>query len=117
MQADWIEMKQIRKRRIADAVWIPLRAVETIREEGRYGYPGYLHEFFGLGSVAVSLTQRDEAKTLSWSDIGIMHDQGIWATNEFYKPRKFTNTTKQRTWVSNWRWSSVSMGPKRRNGI
>jgi hypothetical protein len=86
MEANWLEMKQIRKRRIADAVWVPLHAVETIRTEGQYGYPGYLDEFFGLGSVAVSLTARDAAKTLSWHEIGIIHDQRIWATKEFYKP-------------------------------
>jgi hypothetical protein len=86
VEADWFEMKQIRKRRIADAVWIPLHSIETILEEGEYGYPGYRREFFGLGSLAVPLTKRGEAKKLGWSDIGISHQQGIWAAKEFYKP-------------------------------
>ena len=86
MKADWFEMKEFRKRRVADAVWIPLRAVETIIKEGEYGYPGYQHEFFGLGSLAVPLTSRDAAKKLGWSDIGISHEQGVWATPESYKP-------------------------------
>lgn len=86
MKADWFEMKEIRGRRIADAVWIPLRVAETIVEEGEYGYPGYLKEFFGLGSLAVPLSKRAAAQKLGWSDIGISHDQGIWSTDEFYKP-------------------------------
>jgi len=79
-------MKQIRKRRIADAVWIPLHAIETIIEEGKYGYPGYRRDFFGSGSLAVPLTKRDEVKHLGWNDIGIDRQQGVWATKEFYKP-------------------------------
>jgi hypothetical protein len=35
VEADWFEMKQIRSRRMANAVWIPLRAVEAVREEGQ----------------------------------------------------------------------------------
>jgi hypothetical protein len=86
MKADWFEMKEIRRRRIADAVWIPLRAVETLIEEGKYGYPRYRKEFFGLGSLAVPLANREAVQKLGWSDIGIAHEQGIWATKEFYKP-------------------------------
>ena len=85
MKADWFEMKEIRKRRVSDAVWIPLRAVETVIEEGAYGYPGYRKEFFGSGSLAVPLDKRDAAQKLGWGDIGISHEQGIWATREFYK--------------------------------
>jgi hypothetical protein len=86
MEADWFEMKDIRRRRIADAVWIPLRSVETITKVGKYGYLGYRHEFFGSGSLAVPLARRDAAKKLGWSDIGISHEQGIWADKDFYKP-------------------------------
>ena len=44
---------------------------------------GYKQEFFRLGSVAVPLSKK--AKKLSWSDIGIIHNQGIWASHKFYK--------------------------------
>lgn len=86
MKAEWFEMKEIRKRRLGDAVWIPLRAEETLIKEGKFGYPGYRREFFGLGSLAVPVTKRDAAGKLGWHDIGIIHDQGVWATKEFYKP-------------------------------
>ena len=86
MKPDWFEMKEVRKRRFANAVWIPLRVSETIIKEGEYGYPGYREEFFGLGSLAVPFDRREAAQKLSWSEIGLSHSQGIWATKEFYKP-------------------------------
>ncbi len=86
MNADWFEMKEIRRRRFANAVWIPLHAEEPVVEEGRYGYPNYRREFFGLGSLAVPLAKRDAVQRLGWNDIGISHQQGIWAKEEFYKP-------------------------------
>src|SRR5260221_4275808 len=86
MKVEWFEMKDIRNRRIADAVWIPLRTIESIIEEGKYGYPGYRHEFFGLGSLAMPLAKREAAKKLRWGNIGLSHEVGIWAETEFYKP-------------------------------
>lgn len=86
MDADWFEMKEIRRRRIADAVWVPLRTIETIIDEGEYGYPGHRKEIFGLGSLAIPLAKRDAAKNLGWSEIGVSNHQGVWATKEFYKP-------------------------------
>jgi hypothetical protein len=83
---NWFEMNEIRKRRLADAVWIPLHVADHISRQGRYGYVDYLEEFFGLGSVAFPLERREETKELSWSDIGIGNDQRIWATREYYKP-------------------------------
>jgi hypothetical protein len=47
MDKTWFEMKEHRKRRIADAVWIPLRATEYKEKKGRYGYVGYKEEYFG----------------------------------------------------------------------
>ncbi len=59
---------------------------ETLTKEGKYGYPGYRREFFGLGSLAVPVAKRNVAAKLGWHDIGIIHDQGVWATKDFYKP-------------------------------
>ena len=86
MNADWFDMKDIRKRRLADAVWIPLRVSETLSEEGEYGYPGYRREFFGLGSVAIPVDKHADAEDLGWGNIGIIHEQGVWADNDIYKP-------------------------------
>jgi hypothetical protein len=86
MKADWFEMKEIRKRRLADAVWIPLRVEEPLIAEGKYGYPGYRYEFFGLGSLAVPVAKREAARKLGWNEIGISQDHGVWVTKELYKP-------------------------------
>lgn len=86
MKKEWFEMKEFRKRRFADAVWIPIHVSETLVKNGEYGQLGYVHEFFGLGSLAVPLAKKETAKRLSWSDIGIGHEQGIWAAKDFYKP-------------------------------
>lgn len=74
--ASWFELKDIRKRNISDAVWIPLHASQTFCKEGRYGYLNYKEEFWGVGTVAFPLDKREDAKALGWSEIGICHNQG-----------------------------------------
>jgi hypothetical protein len=85
MDKSWFELNEIRRRRLADAVWIPLRVSEHIGKTGEYGYVGYKAEYFGLGSVAVPRSRRAAAKKLNWSDLG-GHDQRHWATKDYYKP-------------------------------
>lgn len=70
----WFEMRDIRRRRLADAVWIPLRASDEIEEVGEHGFEGHLREFFGAGSLAVHLEQREKAKKLDWMSLGISRD-------------------------------------------
>ena len=84
--AKWFELQEFRTRQFTDAVWVPIHVSETLQERGEFGELGYVREFFGLGSLAVPLTQREETKNLSWSDIGIIHNQGVWAEKDFYKP-------------------------------
>lgn len=86
MDKAWFEFREIRKRRLGDAVWIPLWASEHLRAEGKFGYIGYVKEYFGLGSAAIPLTRRAQAHELSWTDLGGMHNQGIWAAQDYYKP-------------------------------
>jgi hypothetical protein len=85
MEQSWFEMRDIRRRRLTNAVWIPLRA-SLLHEEGRYGYAGYKTEFFGLGSLMVPLDARDRANNLAWSDIGLIHEQRSHAFLNSYKP-------------------------------
>lgn len=85
MEKSWFEFREIRKRRLGDAVWIPLWASEYLREDGEFGYVGYIKEYFGLGSVAVPLAQRVDGEKLGWNEIG-HHNHGVWATADYYKP-------------------------------
>jgi len=73
MDQDLFEMRDIRRRNLETAVWIPLRAVLRVHEEGRFGFSGFQEEFFGAGTLAVPLPARDAASELGWSDIGIGH--------------------------------------------
>ncbi|NSZ66424.1 hypothetical protein G6L16_026000 (plasmid) [Agrobacterium tumefaciens] len=86
MDKTWFEMKDVRKRRLSEAVWVPLRASNPIQRQGSYGHIGYKEEFFGLGSLAIPTDNLDDAKQLGWSDIGVSHEQRVWASSEGYKP-------------------------------
>ncbi|MBU0507935.1 hypothetical protein KKH27_03735, partial [bacterium] len=86
MNQDWFEMGDIRRRKLKSSVWIPLRAVQNIQKNGYYGYLGYKKEFFGTGTVAVPLDQKDAASKLVWMDIGISHNHSGFYDNGKYIP-------------------------------
>lgn len=81
----WFEMKEVRRRHLADAVWIPLHVAEMIQKKGNYGYTGYREEYFGVDSIAIPTSRREDAKSLDWSSLG-GHSQRSWATKDYYKP-------------------------------
>jgi hypothetical protein len=84
-EKSWFEFREIRKRRLGDAVWVPLQVSEYLLEQGEWGYIGYVKEYYGVGSVAVPQSRHEQAKNLRWSQLG-GHNQGIWATKDYYKP-------------------------------
>ena len=71
MNQDWFEMKDFFTCDLNKDVWIPLRSMNSLKESGKYGYKGYEHEFFGVGSLLVNVEYKSEAEKLTWSDIGI----------------------------------------------
>jgi hypothetical protein len=75
----WFEMPELRRRRLATTVWIPLRAAETVDSEGQYGQPNSYEEIFYVGSVAFPPNSRPLAETLGWQDLGLMHSGGPYA--------------------------------------
>lgn len=74
MNQSWFEMPEVRRRKLANAVWIPLRAVHQIEKFGNYGHAGYKSEFYGVGTLAVPIENKQEAEKLGWTDIGIRHN-------------------------------------------
>ena len=62
MDQNWFEMPEIRLRKLASAVWIPLRAIHQIGEIGKYGYIGYKSEFYGVGTLLVPTESKLEAE-------------------------------------------------------
>lgn len=83
---NWFEMPDERRRTFANAVWIPLRAINSIREEGKLGYKGYVSEFFGAGSIAVPVNHQVDAEKLEWIDVGILHSHSGCVQNGEYIP-------------------------------
>ena len=73
MDQNWFEMPEVRRRKLANAVWIPLRASHRIEKKGRYGYAGFKEEFYGVGTLTVPIENRREAEKLGWMNIGLSH--------------------------------------------
>ena len=53
MEQKWFEMPEVRRRKLANAVWIPLRAIHRIEEIGDDWHAGYKSEFYGVGALAI----------------------------------------------------------------
>lgn len=80
-------MTDLRRRRFAAAVWVPLRAAETIFEEGESYQPGWKEELLVANAVAFAPDKRTEAEQLDWHSIGICHSGGPYAYRDGrYKP-------------------------------
>jgi hypothetical protein len=82
----WLEMLDLRRRRFATAVWVPMRASETVRSNGQYGQPDSHEELFCAGSVCFPPNSKALAETLGWSDLGLIHSGGPYAFKD--KPYK-----------------------------
>lgn len=78
MDKAWFEMRVETRRRLADAVWIPLK-LWTEKKQGTYGKLGYKSELEGLRSVAIRLEHRDQGEAISWSSSS---NVGVWASSE-----------------------------------
>lgn len=73
---DWFEMPDLRKRKLDNSVWIPLRSEKEIRNNIDFGFVGYQEEFIGSGSLMIPNKKKSYSKNLTWMDIGIIkiHD-------------------------------------------
>src|SRR3989304_5049247 len=86
MDQSWFEMADVRRRKFAKAVWIPLRAIQVICEEGHRGCLGFRQEFFGAGSLAVPVGSKEVAARRGWMDIGIGHAHNAFVDTGRYIP-------------------------------
>ena len=66
----WFEMPEIRKRFHDKSSWIPLKESRSLLKDGEHGYAGYIEEYFGIGSIAVPISEKKEAEKLGWMEIG-----------------------------------------------
>lgn len=76
MDQAWFEMKDYRQRRLANSVWIPLRAMQTVESAGKWPHAGFKKEFLGVGTLAVSVGDKEAGMTLNWDSVGIRHEHG-----------------------------------------
>jgi len=83
---EWFEMMDIRRRTFERSVWIPLRAINTIEKIGQYGHAGHKEEFFGAGSLAIPIDQKEFAEELGWSDVGIGSNHSGYIQDDEYIP-------------------------------
>ncbi|MGP5225927.1 hypothetical protein [Psychrobacter aquimaris] len=67
---DWILQTKETRRNFTNSTWVPLRA-NCSEEQGDIRNIGFTKEYFGCGSVAFPIGQRNRADKLSWDDIGI----------------------------------------------
>ncbi len=84
MKQEWFEMGDIRRRKHDSSVWIPLRASDKSRSKGKYGYPGFIEEYFGSGSLAVPIEQRSEAEKIGLMSLN--HENSGYYNNGKYTP-------------------------------
>src|SRR5258708_7604366 len=89
MDQKWFEMPDVRRRKLNNAVWIPLRAAQTLESTDKRGYLGFREEFFGVGSIAVPLDNKVRAETLGWHDIGLRYTHRGGMDGNRYVPADF----------------------------
>ena len=77
MNQSWFEMQDLRKRKLDNSVWIPLRAEKSIRNDVGFGKIGYQEEFIGHGSLMIPVDKKAVTENLDWSDVGISHIHGF----------------------------------------
>ena len=79
-------MPEVRRRTLANAVWIPLRTSEYIDKQGKVGQLGYLDQFHGVGTLAVPLERRGDAEALDWMSLGIANVNSGYVEGDAYVP-------------------------------
>lgn len=72
----WFEMPEVRRKLIANGVWITLRQSETIPIAENQ------EEVICVGTVAIANDHRDIGNQLDWDDIGLIHNPEPYAFSD-----------------------------------
>lgn len=86
MNQGWFEMPEIRRRKLANTVWIPLKASHRIKEIGRYGHAGYKFELYRASTLAIPVSQKQQATKLGWGDFANLDLHTGYVENGDYIP-------------------------------
>lgn len=68
----WFEMQDLSSSLLNKKVWVPLRVVEK-QSKGEYGQVGFNEVFFGLGTIAVPIKDKNATKNINWQSLGISY--------------------------------------------
>lgn len=77
MKQSWFEMQDLRKRKLDNSVWVPLRSEKSIKSNFGYGKVGFQDEFIGHGCLMIPVDKKDVKEKLNWTDIGIRPSHGL----------------------------------------
>ena len=105
MDQEWFSMKDIRRRNLAAAAWIPLRAARTFEHVGQLGFVGFREDWFGAASLAVLTDNRSDALNFDWEAIGIRHNHAGRVDSGRYVPADVYEDVQGR-------FAGVSSGPE-----
>lgn len=86
MDQSWFEMQDLRKRKLDNSVWVPLRANNAIRNSTKYGFVDYREEYVGHGSLMIPIDKKPFVEKLDWDDIGINHTHSCSFIDDKYIP-------------------------------
>jgi hypothetical protein len=86
MDQEWFEMADIRRRKLCNSVWIPLRMDRTRTNDVEHGSIGFREEYDGAGSLAVWLMKKQSVSRLGWGDLGPSRGHHVEASKERYVP-------------------------------
>lgn len=86
MDQSWFEMQDLRKRKLDNSVWVPLRAEKENRNSIRFGFVDYSEEFIGHGSIMVPIDKQSFTVKLKWTDLGILHTHSSSFQDDKYVP-------------------------------
>ncbi len=86
MDQEWFEMRAERERRLDAAAWIPLRSTQTLLSSGTLGQAGFREELYHAGSLAVATSNKAQAETLRWPDVGTARSHSSYVEEGQYVP-------------------------------
>ena len=86
MDQDWFELRDIRRRSVTGAVWVPLQARRKFQDVGQYGHDGYVEDYFGSICIMFPIESRDEALALEWGQANRSWSSRPYFEGEDYIP-------------------------------
>ena len=86
MPKKWFEMPEIRRRFYEKSVWIPVKESRILLKDGEHGHSGFTEEYYGAGSIIVSLDKKADAEKLGWTEIGTRPSDAGFVENGKYFP-------------------------------